>query len=140
MGRTAMRSSASCKVIKNKLVKIMIILDWTRSYLIVNELDVVPVDRLVVVFLLFQLEDMLDEELLEIFVGIVDAELLEGVAVKVFEAENVQDADGVSFMCCPLVRSEDRRIDFLDNVDEQSAVDSFGKRIPDILALVCVQG
>ena len=34
-----------------------------------------PGDVLVVVLLLFQLEDVLDEELLKVFVGEVDAEL-----------------------------------------------------------------
>jgi hypothetical protein len=38
------------------------------------------------------LEDVLDEELLQVFVGIVDAKLLETVRLEIFESENVQDA------------------------------------------------
>ena len=65
-------------------------------YLVVNELDVPPLDGLEVVLLLLQLEDVLHEELLEVLVGEVDAELLEGVGGEVLEAEDVQDADGLA--------------------------------------------
>lgn len=41
------------------------------------------------------------EELVELLVGVVDAELLERVGLEVFEAEDVQDADerGDVFAC-----------------------------------------
>ena len=52
-----------------------------------------PVDGLEVVLLLLQLEDVLHEELLQVLVGEVDAELLERVRLEVLEAENVQDPD-----------------------------------------------
>lgn len=51
-----------------------------------------PVDALMIVLLLLQLEYMLNEKLLEILVSIIDAELLEAVMVKVFEAEDIQYA------------------------------------------------
>ena len=61
-----------------------------------------PVDGLEVVFLLLQLEDVLHKELLEVFIGKVDAELLEGVADKIFETENVEHSDGVeAASSCP---------------------------------------
>ena len=43
--------------------------------------------------LLLQSEDVMVEELVELLVGVVDAELLERVGLEVFEAEDVQDAD-----------------------------------------------
>ena len=49
--------------------------DEVEGLLVVHELDVVPVDGLHVVLLLLQLEDVLHEELLEVLVGEVDAEL-----------------------------------------------------------------
>ena len=70
--------------------------------MVVHELYVPPVDGLEVVFLLLQLEDVLHKELLEVFIGKVDAELLEGVADKIFETENVEHSDGVeAASSCP---------------------------------------
>jgi hypothetical protein len=36
------------------------------------------------------LEDVLNEELLEVLIGVVDAELFETVRLEIFESENVQ--------------------------------------------------
>jgi hypothetical protein len=49
--------------------------------LVVDELDVVPVDRLHVVLLLLKLEDVPDEKLLEVLVRVVDAELAETIVI-----------------------------------------------------------
>jgi hypothetical protein len=38
------------------------------------------------------LEDVLNEELLKVLIGVVDAELFETVRLEVFESENVQHA------------------------------------------------
>lgn len=46
-----------------------------QRILVVGELDVLPVDVLQVIFLLLQLEDMADKELLEVLIGKVNAEL-----------------------------------------------------------------
>jgi hypothetical protein len=51
--------------------------------LVVLELEVFPVDSLCCVCFLFQLENVLDEELLKTFVGVVDAKLL--------KAKNLRD-------------------------------------------------
>ncbi len=44
-----------------------------QNVLIVHEFDLSPADSLNVVFLLFQFENVLDEELLQVFVGIINA-------------------------------------------------------------------
>ena len=49
--------------------------DQVEGLLVVDELDVMPVDGLHVVLLLLQLEDVTNEKLLQIFVGVVDAKL-----------------------------------------------------------------
>lgn len=51
-----------------------------------------PIYAFVIVFLLFQFEYMLNEELLEILVGIVDAKLLKAVVIEILEAEDIQYA------------------------------------------------
>ena len=72
-----------------------------------------PADVLVVVLLLLQLEDVLHEELLQVLVGEVDAELLEGVRAEVLEAEDVKHADAVAVPAternaCTVLKKEDQ--------------------------------
>jgi hypothetical protein len=50
--------------------------------LIVNKLNVLPVDTLKIVLFLFQFEDVLHKKLLQILIGIINAELLKA-ATKV---------------------------------------------------------
>ena len=107
--------------------------DEVERLLVVDELDVVPVDGLVVVLLLLHLEDVLDEELLQVLVGVVDAELLERVGAEVFEAEDVKHADGCLVLSADAVRLGDGRIDLSDDVDEEASVDSLGEGISDVL-------
>ena len=97
-----------------------------------------PVDGLEVVLLLLHLEDVLHEELLQVLVGVVDAELLEAVRVKVLEAEDVEDPDGALVTELELLL-EDGGVDLLHDQDEQAAVDSFSEGITNILGLVRVQ-
>ena len=61
--------------------------------LIIFEGDVLPLDVFVVVFFLFEFEDMMNEELLEILIGIVDAQLFEAIPLEVLEPEDIQDAE-----------------------------------------------
>lgn len=56
--------------------------DHVQGVLVVGELDVLPVDVFQVVLLLLQLEDVTHEELLQVLVGEIDAELLEAARRK----------------------------------------------------------
>ena len=96
-----------------------------------------PVDGLQVVLLLLHLEDVLHEELLQVLVGVVDAELLEAVRVEVLEAEDVKDPDGALVTELELLL-EDGGVDLLHDQDEQAAVDPFSEGIPNILGLIGV--
>ena len=58
------------------------------GYLVVEVVDVDPLDALALVLLLLLLEHELDEELLQLLVAVVDAELLEAVVVEHLEAWN----------------------------------------------------
>jgi hypothetical protein len=104
--------------------------------LIVDELDVLPVDAFVVVLLLFELEDVPHEELLQVLVGKIDAELFEAIVVEVLEAEDVQDSDRISLA---LSRSVYRAVDLLHDEDEHSAVDAFDEGVSDVDALFARQ-
>ena len=62
------------------------------KYRVVLPLDARPEDALGGVDLLLRLEEADREVLVELLVGEVDEELLEGVLIKVLEAVNVEDA------------------------------------------------
>ena len=68
---------------------------WGRlgRHLVVLELDVLPGDPLLDVQLLLRLKHAREEELLQLLVGEVDAELLEGVVLEVLKAEDVEQTD-----------------------------------------------
>ena len=61
--------------------------------MVVRELDVLPRHALLDVHLLLGLEDAREEELLQLLVAEVDAQLLEGVELEVLEAEDVEQPD-----------------------------------------------
>ena len=70
-----------------------LVLDQVQAVLVVGELDEAPLDLLCLVLHLLHLEDVLVELLLEGFVRVVDAKLLEGVVHEALETEYVQHAD-----------------------------------------------
>jgi hypothetical protein len=58
-----------------------------------TEIDEGPVDLFLQVLLLFELEHVVIEELLQLFVGVIDANLLEAVLLEDFETSNIENAD-----------------------------------------------
>ena len=64
--------------------------DQVENALVIFEGNMAPVDTLIVVFLLLELEDMVNEKLLQVFVRIVNAQLFEAVALEVFKTEDIQ--------------------------------------------------
>ena len=102
--------------------------DQIENPLIIFEGDVLPVDVLVVVFFLFEFENVMNEELLQILVRIIDAQLFETVVLKILKTENIQNAEtfsiGVRFF-----RFVNRRVDFLHDPNEHFPVNSFDERI-----------
>jgi len=119
--------------------------------LIVNEFDVLPADIFLIVFLLFQLENVPHEELLQILVGVVDAKLFETiwsqtldsvipllssqflpVDAKVFKSKDIQYSDGARVH---FVGFADGTVQLSNNPDEQSPVNTFSKCISNIYSL-----
>lgn len=47
-----------------------------QGILIVNKLNMFPVDSFIIILLLFHFENVLDKELLKVLIGIVDTQLL----------------------------------------------------------------
>ena len=85
-------------------------LNQSETVYIIYEVNVAPGDRLPLILLLFIFEDVLIEVELQVFVGVVYAELLEVVLVaKVFEAKNVQDTDIIAWNKQELIRKLSRR-------------------------------
>ena len=94
-----------------------------------------PVDLLLGVFLLLQLEYVLVEVELKVLVGVIDAQLLEAVLREVLEAEYIEYRDG-GRLFRPFV---DDVIDTSDQPGEQGTVQSLGERVPCVQSLVDIQ-
>ena len=62
--------------------------------LVVHEGDLLPVDALPGVLLLLHLEDVLDEELLDVLIAVVDAELFKTVVIEILKSKNIQNTNG----------------------------------------------
>ena len=45
---------------------------------------------------MFKREDIMIEEFVQLFVGVIDAKLLEGVAFKIFESKDIQNPNELS--------------------------------------------
>lgn len=102
-----------------------LLLDQVAYDLVVEVLDRRPLDLLAHVLLLLRLERELNKDLLELFVDIVDAELLERVRVEDLEAVDVEHANDV-------VRRRGRLHRLVDSVHDplkQVVVDRLGQGI-----------
>ena len=73
------------------------------------------------------IERRTDEELLQLLVAIIDAELLEGVVVEDLEAVDVQDPDDGGAVLPPLLLAHlDHFVHTAHDPREQSGVDRLG--------------
>ena len=61
--------------------------------LVILKGDTLPLNAFLLVLLLLQSEHMLVELLLQLLIGIIDAELLERVLCKDLESKDIQDTD-----------------------------------------------
>jgi hypothetical protein len=77
---------------------------------------------------LFQDEHVVIEELLQLLVGVIDAELFKAVLIKDFEAGNIKNSDEVRIISTSpsLVQLA---IDAIDEVAEAAFVDTLSKSI-----------
>jgi len=66
------------------------VLNQVYGVLVVLELDVLPADSLPYVLFLFHVEHLLVEHLLQLFVCVVYAQLLERILLEYLEAKNVK--------------------------------------------------
>lgn len=101
--------------------------------LVIDEFDMFPGYPFFVVVFLFHLKNVLNEELLEMFISVVDAKLLEAIIVEIFKSKNIQNADGVFRID---FRLEYRVVDLIHYHDKESAVDSFDKGISHLHRLI----
>ena len=80
-------------LIKNAKEAIWLFLNQVQDSLVILELHVSPLNLFLGIFLLLHLEDVAVEELLDLLVGIIDAELLETVLLKVLKSKDIQQAN-----------------------------------------------
>ena len=88
---------------------------WSRT-------DLFPVYAFSLVFLLLLFEHELDEQLLQLLVTVVDAQLLKTVAVEHLEAVYVQHADHGALAVQLAVPNLDRVVDPADDPRKQAIV------------------
>ena len=102
-------------------------LDEVDAGLVVVEVDHLPLDPLLDILLLLQLEHVLVELLLQLLVGVVDTELLEGIRLESLEAVNVKDSDELVDLEVGL----ERPVDLVDDPVEDVAVDTLDQGVPE---------
>ena len=107
--------------------------DEVAHDLVVEELDGRPLDAFRDVLLLLLLQGLLDEVLLQLLVDVVDAELLEAVALEDLKAKDIENADGARLGEVP---AHERIVHTLDQVVEHAVVQVTGNRIPRAHGLV----
>ena len=81
---------------------------------------------------MYYLKNMLNKKLLQIFICKIYAKLLETVCLKILKSEDVENTD-CAFIRIPHVGLIDGVVDLLHNVNKQSAVDTLGEGVPDVL-------
>lgn len=84
------------------------------------------------VLFLLALKNNVVEHLLELLVGRVDEDLLETVALHVFESEDVQDADKLRL----LARTIESHVGPVDEPVEETGVDGLGQGVAEVGRLV----
>ena len=81
---------------------------------------------------MYYLKNMLNKKLLQIFICEIYAKLLETVCLKILKSEDVENTD-CAFIRIPHVGLIYGVVDLLHNVNKQSAVDTLGEGVPDVL-------
>mmetsp|Transcript_45984 Transcript_45984/g.115760 ORF Transcript_45984/g.115760 Transcript_45984/m.115760 type:complete len:287 (-) Transcript_45984:724-1584(-) len=112
-------------------------LDEVAHNLVVEVVDLLPLDPLAHVFLLLGLQRELDEDLLELLIDKVDAELLEPVVLEHFEPVDVEDANQEGRLVS--VAHFQRLVDLAHNPREQAIVDCLGQRVACCTRLLAVE-
>ena len=96
-----------------------------------TKIDKVPLDALLAVLLLFQLKHVVVEKLLQLLVGVVDAQLLKRVLLENLKARDVQDTNKVLATVARLERLVDAR----DKPAKDSIVECFGECVNSVFDL-----
>mmetsp|Transcript_87204 Transcript_87204/g.262030 ORF Transcript_87204/g.262030 Transcript_87204/m.262030 type:complete len:223 (-) Transcript_87204:298-966(-) len=102
-----------------------------QALLIVNELDVLPLDALRFILSLLGLEDIPIELLLQPLIGVVDGQLLERIDLEIFETENVEDPNKSGDHC---IISE-HSVAACDQPSKLLAIDGFCQSFARIIGL-----
>ena len=72
---------------------------------------------------------MAHEELLQVLVSVVDAQLLKTVLIKVLESEDIEYSDRGSHMLPIRLRLVNGQVNLFNNPDEHAAIDAFDEGI-----------
>lgn len=113
--------------------RVIYLLDQINGGLkIQTEIHKFPIDVFPSVFFLFQNEHRMIEKLLQLFIGVINAQLFEGVQLENFETGDIEYADKRGTLT---FASIERFVDTGDNPFEHTFVDRFGDRFDSIVNL-----
>ena len=104
--------------------------DW----LVVTEADWIPLNFLLCVLRLLQLENVLVEEVLQVLVGVVDTQLFEAILLEILEPKDVEDGDDVLDVLAGGLAADDL-VQSGDEPGEQTGVKSLRHRITSVQSL-----
>mmetsp|Transcript_22306 Transcript_22306/g.46370 ORF Transcript_22306/g.46370 Transcript_22306/m.46370 type:complete len:248 (+) Transcript_22306:3960-4703(+) len=116
-------------------------IDQVEDVLIVGEGDKFPQDSLTLIFVLFQLEHIFVELLLQCLIGVIDANLLKIVDFKSLESEDIQHSDGCVLTLAHLrLLIGDAFVDLGDNVVKRRSIRGFHQSLTRFLTLSDIHG
>ena len=96
IGRTGISVSSCTGIVQSgEDTRGALVLDQRAHHLVVKVFNRSPLDLLAGIFILFCLESQLNENLLQLFVDIVNTQLLERVLLEDFESVNIQDTNRI---------------------------------------------
>ena len=102
-----------------------LLLNQLANNLVVEVLDWCPLNLLLSIFFLLSLQSQLNENLLKLLIDVVDAKLLERVALEDLKSIDIENTDTM----LDSLASFQRDIDALGNLIEQPSVDAHTQRV-----------
>ncbi len=128
-------ANAKAGVVNNSDHAPMRLLDKVTYYFIVKVVNVRPVDVLSLVLFLLLFQHKLNEQLLQLFVAVVDTELLEAVRLEHFKAVDVQHTNDGPFTGAHSALDVQDLVDSREDKREQLLVHGLGESVSGVASL-----
>jgi len=128
-------ANAEARVVNDRDHAPMRLLDQVTDHFIIKVVNVRPIDVLSLVLFLLLFQHKLNEQLLQLFVAVVDAELLEAVRLEHFKAVDVQHTDDGPFTGAHSALNVQDLVYSREDEREQLLVHGLGESVPGVAGL-----